>query len=455
MINYYTISCGQEDNEARREISFRVVEDPTRAGMKLATSGLRFLFDASGRSNSESATNRIKYSYTDKDNNTISAKFENFNWYNNGWVTDAETGNTCLRISNGATFRIPLKQTRFATSNASNQSHTFEFQFKVRNVQDYSNIVHNITRYKGNTDERYDTYPGWIDEETYAAFTNKTYLDWSEGKEYDNYDAFLQWYLPAHKEHFPDSTWPPSYDDIEYRQTDKILNTSYASGKYYDGQHGICIGAQDALFTNGVDTVNVSYVEDKIINLSIVYSHGDGTNGGSNKLMSIYLNGMLTGVARSTLTDAWNIGENDNIEIVFNSQYCDFDLYKIRVYNQPLTLPTILTNYTVDLKDPVAYDLTQLAVVNNTINESQLVYDNMIAYNAAHSDGYIMPYIVFTTKYADGNVLPYSKSRKINDVQIEFVNTGLERAYTTGELGELADKAGVSIEEYYKHHCPS
>lgn len=455
MINYYTISCGEEDNETRREISFRVVEDPTRAGMKLATSGLRFLFDASGRSNSESATNRIKYSYTDKDNNTISAKFENFNWYNNGWITDPETGNTCLRISNGATFRIPLKQTRFATSNASNQSHTFEFQFKVRNVQDYSNIVHNITRYKGNTDERYDTYPGWIDEETYAAFINKTYLDWSEGKEYDNYDAFLQWYLPAHKEHFPDSTWPPSYDDIEYRQTDKILNTSYASGKYYDGQHGICIGAQDALFTNGVDTVNVSYVEDKIINLSIVYSHGDGTNGGNNKLMSIYLNGMLTGVARSTLTDAWSIGENDNIEIVFNSQYCDFDLYKVRVYNQPLTLPTILTNYTVDLKDPIAYDLTQLAVVNNTINESQLVYDNMIAYNAAHPDGYIMPYIVFTTKYADGNVLPYSKSRKINDVQIEFVNTGLERAYTTGELGELADKAGVSIEEYYKHHCPS
>ena len=457
MPNYYTISCGEEDNEARREISFRLVEDPTRAGMKITTSGLRYLFDASGRSNSESGTNRAKYSYTDKNNNTIEATFTNFNWYNNGWVTDRETGNTCLRISNGATFRIPLKKTQFASSSASDQSHTFEFQFKVRNVQDYSNIVHNVTRYKGNTDERYDTYPNWVDDEVYQTFTNKTYLQepWSNGKEYDNYDAFLQWYLPAHKEAYPDSTWPPSYDDIEYRKTDKLLNTAYAAGKYFDGQHGICIGAQDALFTNGVDTVNVSYVEDKIINLSVVYSHGNGESDGNNKLMSIYLNGMLTGVARSTLGEAWSIGNDDTMEIVFNSQYCDFDLYKIRVYNQPLTLPAVLTNYTVDLKDPVAYDLTQLAVVNNTIGESQLVYDEMLNYNANHPDGYIMPYLVFTTKYANDNVLPYSKSRKIKDVQMEFVNTGLERAYTTGELGELAERAGQTVEEYYMHHCPS
>jgi len=434
-----------------------VVEDANRTGMKIATAGLRFMFDASGRSNSESATNRTKYSYTDNNENTISASFENFNWYNNGWVTDAETGNTCLRISNGATFKIPLGRTQFATSNTSAQSHTFEFQFKVRNVQDYSNIVHNVTRYKGNTDDRYDTYPGWVDDEVYQTFTNKSYLneEWSDGKEYDNYDAFLQWYLPAHKEAYPDSTWPPSYDDIEYRKTDKILNTAYAAGKYFDGQHGICIGAQDALFTNGVDTVNVSYVEDKLINLTIVYSHGDGSNSGSNKLMSIYLNGILTGVARSTLSDPWNIGENNNLEIVFNSQYCDFDLYKVRVYNQPLTLSTVLINNTVDLKDPIAYDLTQLAIFNNSVGESQLSYDSMITYNAEHPDGYIMPYLIFTTKYSDGNVLPYSKQRKINDVQVEFVNTGLERAYAKGELGPLASKAGQTVEEYYKHHCPS
>jgi len=229
---------------------------------------------------------------------------------------------------------------------------------------------------------------------------------------------------------------------LEFRKVEKVLSTNYASGKYYDGIHGICIGAQDALFTNGVDTVNVAYVEDKLINLTVVYSHGNGEDGGSNKLMSIYLNGMLTGVARSTVEGAWNIGENDNMSIIFDSQYCDFDLYKIRVYNQGLTLSSIVTNYMVDLKDPVGYDLSQLAVLNNSLNESQLVYSNMINYNNAHPDGYIMPYIVFTTNPTSGNVLPYSKQVPIPDVTIEFVNTGLDRAYTTGELNELAERAG-------------
>jgi len=95
-----------------------------------------------------------------------------------------------------------------------------------------------------------------------------------------------------------------------------------------------------------------------------VYSHGNGEDGGSNKLMSIYLNGMLTGVSRSTINDVWSIStiddatQEDITSIVFDSQYCDFDLYKIRVYNQGLTLSSIVTNYMVDLKDPVGYDLS-------------------------------------------------------------------------------------------------
>ena len=466
MQNYYAIACGQDENEVRREISFLVSEDPTRVDMKIAESDLRYVFNASGRSNSESLANRIKCSYQVNEQESIDAQFENFNWYNNGWVTD-ENGNTCLRISNGAKFTIPLKQTKFATQNSANQSHTFEFQFKVRNVQDYSQILHNVTRYKGNTDDRYDTYPNWVDNDAYEAFSGldangnistekqEEYLSWHNGIKFDNYDAFLQWYLPAYIQHYPDCGWPPSYDDIEYRKTEKILNTNYASGKYYDGTHGICIGAQDALFTNGVDTVNVAYVEDKLINLSIVYSHGNGEDGGSNKLMSIYLNGMLTGVARSTISGPWNIGENDTMNIVFDSNYCDFDLYKIRIYNTALPLSSILVNYMVDLKDPVGYDLTKLAIPNNTLGEVLLDYNEMIKYNNEHPDGYIMPYLIFTTKESEDNVLPYSKSVPLDDISMEFVNTGLDRAYVTGELNSLADRAGTTVEEYYKHHCPS
>ena len=486
MRNYYWIACGSEDLEVRKEVSFTVVEDPARANMKTITAGLKYAFDASGRSNGESATNRSTYIYGEGAD-AIKAKFENFNWYNNGWVTDLETGNTCLRISNGAVFSIPLKQTTFATNTVTQQSHTFEFQFKIRNVQDYGSIVHNITRYKGNSEASHGIVYNWNDNmaiipinegqfvSVYDVFNNpEYYLEWSEGKLFDNYDAFLQWYLPEVVAHTPEyqdpdqQIFPPSYDDLEYNYTEKLLNTNYAAGRYYDGQHGICIGAQDALFTNGGNTVNVSYVEDKLINLSIVYYHGktveDGQEpGGNNRLMSIYLNGVLTGVERSTESNAWTIGnditDETPISIIFDSKYCDFDLYKIRVYNEALSLPSILTNYMVDLKDPVGYDLTQLARYNNSIDESQLDFEEMVKYNNNHPDGYIMPYIVFTTKPGDptkDNTLPYSKAVKIEEaVKVEFVNTGLDRAYTTGELNQLAELAGMSIEEYYMHHCPS
>ena len=78
MRNYYSISCGKDELETRREISFIVSEDPTRSQMKISTAGLRYQFDASGRSNGESATNRSSYVYGEGAS-AIAAKFENFN----------------------------------------------------------------------------------------------------------------------------------------------------------------------------------------------------------------------------------------------------------------------------------------------------------------------------------------------------------------------------------------
>jgi hypothetical protein len=61
---------------------------------------------------------------------------------------------------------------------------------------------------------------------------------------------------------------------------------------------GMCIGTQDAFFSNGTNTVDVSFVEDEMIYLTIVYSH---SLEASNRLLNIYINGVLTGVIRSTL----------------------------------------------------------------------------------------------------------------------------------------------------------
>lgn len=78
-----------------------------------------------------------------------------------------------------------------------------------------------------------------------------------------------------------------------------MINTDAAICSFYDGTssvtgRGFCVGPQDAFFTSGLNTVNVDYVEDKMIHLALVYSY-------SNKLLSIYINGILTGVVRNTV----------------------------------------------------------------------------------------------------------------------------------------------------------
>jgi hypothetical protein len=75
-----------------------------------------------------------------------------------------------------------------------------------------------------------------------------------------------------------------------------------------------------------------------LINLAFVFTGGTSKTGG-DKLMEIYLNGILTSVARSSADSQWSI---DSGEIVFSSGTCDIDLYKIRTYNKALLPNEIL-----------------------------------------------------------------------------------------------------------------
>ena len=101
-VNNYSIDCDKGDDP--RRISFTVKQDPLRTMEYAKSKNLRLLFDAKGRSNAESPANRASWVSED---GAIKATFKDFNWYNNGWILD-ENKQTCLRISNGAKFRIPF-----------------------------------------------------------------------------------------------------------------------------------------------------------------------------------------------------------------------------------------------------------------------------------------------------------------------------------------------------------
>ena len=249
--SYYTIKVGTDPYSYSRNFNFTILIDPLR-DMKLAKKdNLKVNFIATGRSNSESKAKRQTWSYT-LDNEVKTATFTDFNWYNNGWMMDKEINQTCLRISNGAQLSIPYKSMTFASNNLDNQSHTVELQFRIRNIQNYDNLIKNITRYKiGEGDD---------------APTDDTYYEEFKAQKdtgYDNYDAFLQWRLP-----------PEDYEKLAIWKVETVIQIDNVVAGLYDYYNntaiGFCIGTQDAFFSNGSDTVNVNFVENDLINLNIL-----------------------------------------------------------------------------------------------------------------------------------------------------------------------------------------
>lgn len=439
--NAYQISCGEtEDRYVEREISFTIEEDSNRTDFKIDTSDLKLNFDATGRSNSESKTKRASWSY-ELNGQQKNAQFTNFNWYNNGWTTDKETNSTCLRISNGAQLSIPYDTMIFANNIVGQQSHTIEMQFRIRNIQNYDNLIKNITRYQFGEEENAPN-----DETEYKAFKAQRY---EEGG-YDNYDAYLQAVLP-----------PDKYELLVIRGVEKEIQIDNIVAGLYDYNNnnvvGVCVGTQDAFFSNGSDTVNVNFVENDLINLSFVYQH-------SLKQLYIYINGCITGVIKSSIEEG-NTFSITNSNFIFKSDHCDIDLYKLRIYATDLNVNTIIKNFAVDRKNIDIFDQSVLAQQNDILNEYQLSFENMLKYNDDHPDNPLMPYIVFDT----GNMsskLPYSKEDD-KKIQVEFVNVPLEQAYLNGKLAKKALEDGLylegagdkviaeAIKTYYKHHCPS
>ena len=445
----YQIRIGADETETWATVpEFTVLEDPRNMGV--STSALVANIDSRGRSNSESAKKRS--TLTVGNSNAI---FEDFNWYNNGWVKDTDNV-TCLRISNGASVKLPIGATTFAGSTS--PSRTIELRMKIRNVQSYEKLITTYTRYKVSDDADSSVSRSWKDDSVFAEFLAQR----TSVGGFTNYDAYLTKRLPQLKA--LDSS-VPSYDDLAYNSLTRDYNLSSAAIKYIidsvqddkaSSTPAICFGAQDGYFTNGVNAVTIDFVEDKILNITIVYDNGDGSSTtGENRLMKIYLNGMLTSVARSTVTGDWTI---NNEYLTINSSNCDIDLYKFRTYNRALGLEEVLKNVAYDNIDTTAWDLASLYSANHDVDEDyQFSYNKMLEYNKNHPKATIMPYIVFTTDETDtvskGN-LPWRKDTPVK-VDMEFVNTGLDAAYAIGDLSFEASAAGQDIEDYYIHHCPS
>lgn len=411
-LNSLKISCGS----AHRELFVQVNKDTRDLSLSQKNSIILNL-SSRGRSNNETFNSKNSW-ISNPNSEKYYAIFNNFNWYNNGWFLD-KNSNSCLRISNGASLGVRFPgQFVYNKIGEEMANATFEIRFKVSNVKNYSNLINNITEYQL-------TNGNWISE-----------------KELENIDE--------------DDLMK---NELGFNIVRVIKNINFDEGvfcSFLDNNIGFALGAQEAYFTTGSQTVNVRYKEDEIITISFAISNID-------QLLYIYLNGILSGVV--TINKEFQITQE---LISFNSNYCDIDLYDIRIYNTSLTIQNIIQNYLSDQRSISLYDQNMeiLGNINRTradgsvIVEPTIDYNNLLIYNNTRTNIEDLSMCYMTIRITDndgksvdenGNIrdldddrLPYYKGNK-RKAYIKFINPSLDKAY---ELGNISD-------DYYIHHCPS
>lgn len=355
---------------AEKEIEIAVEADDRNMDI---VEGAYLVYDSEGRSNKENISSRTTWASTGELKTAV--KFNDFNWYNNGWITD-DDGKTCLRISNGASVSIPLNIMKGQTLST---GYTFEFAFKLRNVKTYGTLI---------TTE--------VEEQ-------------SDG-------------------------------------TAKVIKTTSIDDgvaiSYYGGGVGLCLGTQEGFFQSRNTVVSGRYKEDDIVHVSfVIEKEQQGVT--STPLIYMYINGVNSGVATYVTEDDDFSCTATSLEI--NSNYCDVDLYKLRIYRGNLQARQVVQNYIADYNDVDMYDINN-EIVEYKNNVPTINYKAVVEYNNKHKEAPLMPYAIIETTDIN-HELPYKKIETGDawTVNATFINPYLDYLWESGQVDE----------DTYIHSCPS
>lgn len=403
--NHFSIVSGG----TRKDIDFYITGEGARDLDLVHEDELEMKFDSIGRSNKQIKANRINFtsSVPPKSASALyKAELNGFNWYNNGWADDNDGNGSYLSVCNGASVKIPMANVPI---NAEGKPWTFEIRFRIRNAKKFATLVTEIPIYQ------------WIKEDGTVSRT---------GEELTLDEISARGGTPL-RDSDGNLVMNEANTTRKEVRTDKYIAFKFLN----DDNYGFAIGTQEAYFNARGKVVNVKYREGEIINISFV------ENKAKNQL-SIYLNGILSGVGNLSGTSAFSAGKFFEI----NSEYCDFDLYKFRVYPIALTMPEIIHNYLSDMKNIDLYDENQLADINDA---TKLSYSKLLEYNDSHKESPTMPYVVIdmTGETSSGSTeLPFAKTASgIDGTRIEFTNP-------TADI--LLENEEITPWQYYTH-CPS
>ena len=142
------------------------------------------------------------------------------------------------------------------------------------------------------------------------------------------------------------------------------------------GDIGIVINGQEGIFSTSLmnDTTSkalrVNFKEDEKIRMAFVIEPSS-----SNRLIYIYLNGIISGVFQYGAND--NFTQLDPVGIDIGSNYADIDIYSIRKYDTILVSEQILNNYIAETRNLV--DKTSLYTRNDIFDDfSNIDYNSIL-----------------------------------------------------------------------------
>jgi hypothetical protein len=169
----------------------------------------------------------------------------------------------------------------------------------------------------------------------------------------------------------------------------------------YNRDRGFLATPDTAFMQSAGTKVSCNYKDNERIRVAVSVEHADSLS----RFVSIYLDGILSGVQRYATTD--NFSQENPVSISLGSSLCGLDVYSIRVYDKALSTAQVLANYIADQADPT----TKLKLFTDN---DVLDTNGKVSYDRVKALGQL-PIITFT-----GQMPTYKGDKKKKSVRMKF-----------------------------------
>lgn len=422
-----TISTGENVSK-----SFNIHIYPSTVQITPIAQNLQLALSSYGRTNEETLTpeelqagktEHPREVWEDKEHN-IKCQLSNFSYTGkaDGWQLDAE-GNTVLRVAGDARVTIPFQP--FATD-AKALGKTIELEFATSSVRNYESIIIQCldradavkaSVWNAGGEERQNKIDATASMAAFVAAvgTPGTY-------------EFI----------YTENGW--TKNNIEVDLEDFGITVSNASGGsevipvindkitviYGALDRGFYVTPQLARIDSQQMSISTQYKEEDHVRLAFVID-----SSAADKLISMYINGILSSVVRYPADDSFKQSVPQNILIGSND--ATVDIYNIRVYNIALNSRQIVNNWIADTQSGALK--AERARRNDNFNGA-----GEIAISELPND---LPYLILK-----GPALPTSKAAK-ETLDVTYVDPTNRLNNFTSTAAQVGVQ-GTSSQYYYR-----